>query len=112
MDCLFCSIAKKEIPSDLIFEDDKAIAFNDINPQAPVHFLVVPKNHINSLDHVAEEHDVLISHILRLIPKLAKKQGIEDGYRVVNNCGVQGGQTVNHIHFHVLGKREMLWPPG
>lgn len=112
MDCLFCSIATKDIPSAMIYEDDKVMAFKDINPQAPVHFLVVPKVHIKSLDQIGEEHDGLISHMMRLIPKLAKEQGIEKGYRVVNNCGPEGGQTVDHIHFHVLGKRDMLWPPG
>jgi len=112
MDCLFCKIANKDIPSDLIYEDDKVVAFNDINPQAPVHFLVVPKEHIKSLDEVVEEQEELITHILMLIPKLAKKYNLTKGYRVVNNCGEQGGQTVDHIHFHVLGKREMLWPPG
>ena len=112
MDCLFCKIAKKEIPSDLVHEDEFVVVFKDINPQAPVHFLVVPKVHIKSLDYITEEHDTLISHVFRLIPKLAKDQGIENGYRVVNNCGPDGGQSVDHIHFHVLGKREMLGPPG
>lgn len=112
MDCLFCKIANKEIPSDLIYEDDRVIAFKDINPQAPVHFLIVPKEHIKSLDDVKEEHDLLMGHILRLIPKLGEKLNLSKGYRVVNNCGDDGGQTVDHIHFHVLGKREMLWPPG
>lgn len=112
MDCLFCKIANKEIPSELIYEDDKLVAFNDINPQAPVHFLVVPKEHIKSLDEVSTDQEQLITNILRLIPKLAKKHNLTKGYRVVNNCGEQGGQTVDHIHFHVLGKREMLWPPG
>lgn len=112
MDCLFCKIAEKEIPSDLIHEDELVVAFKDINPQAPVHFLVVPKVHIKSLDEVADENNALISHIFNLIPKLVKELGVENGYRVVNNCGPDGGQTVDHIHFHVLGKREMLWPPG
>lgn len=112
MDCLFCKIANKEIPSDLIYEDEFVVAFKDINPQAPVHFLVVPKAHIKSIDHLSDDHDRLISHIFKLIPNLARELGIENGYRVVNNCGPEGGQTVDHIHFHVLGKREMLWPPG
>lgn len=112
MDCLFCSIASKDIPSQLIYEDDLVVAFKDINPQAPIHFLVVPKLHVQSLDQVTEAHNGLIAHIMRLIPKLAAKQGVENGYRVINNCGSDGGQTVGHIHFHVLGGREMLWPPG
>lgn len=112
MDCLFCKIAVKDIPSDLIYEDDLIVAFNDINPQAPVHFLIVPKIHIESLNEIKDEHDGLISHIFRLIPKLAIEQGVTKGYRVVNNCGSDGGQTVPHLHFHILGRREMLWPPG
>jgi histidine triad (HIT) family protein len=112
MDCLFCRIADKDIPSDLIYEDELVVAFKDINPQAPVHFLVVPKIHIGTLDDISTVQDPLIAHIMRLIPKLVKDQGITNGYRVVNNCGSDGGQTVHHIHFHVLGKREMLWPPG
>ena len=112
MDCLFCSIASKYIPSQLKYEDELVVAFKDINPQAPVHFLVVPKLHVNSLDQINEAHDGLIAHIMRLIPSLVSEQGVENGYRVVNNCGSDGGQTVGHIHFHVLGGREMLWPPG
>lgn len=112
MDCLFCSIASKDIPSQLIYEDELVIAFKDINPQAPVHFLVVPKLHVQSLDQIIEDNDKLIAHVMRLIPRLAAEQGVENGYRVVNNCGSDGGQTVGHIHFHVLGGREMLWPPG
>ena len=112
MDCLFCKIANKEIPSNLIYEDDKVVAFNDINPQAPVHFLLVPKEHIKSLDDVSKGQEILIAHIFSLIPNLAKNHNLTKGYRVVNNCGEDGGQTVDHIHFHVLGKREMLWPPG
>lgn len=112
MDCLFCSIASKDIPSQLIYEDELVVAFKDINPQAPVHFLVVPKLHVQSLDQIIEANDKLIAHVMRLIPRLAAEQGVENGYRVVNNCGSDGGQTVGHIHFHVLGGREMLWPPG
>ncbi|MDX9917978.1 MAG: histidine triad nucleotide-binding protein [Gudongella sp.] len=112
MDCLFCKIADRKIPADLIYEDEHIVAFKDINPQAPVHFLVVPRLHIDSLDKISKENDSLMAHILRTIPALAKEQGIENGYRVVNNCGEDGGQTVDHIHFHVLGQREMLWPPG
>lgn len=112
MDCLFCSIVEKVIPSNIIYEDDLVFSFTDINPQAPVHFLVIPKKHVKSLEEVKEDDLVLISHIFSLISKLAKQQGVEGGYRVINNCGRNGGQTVDHLHFHVLGNREMLWPPG
>ncbi len=111
-DCLFCKIIEGEIPSETIYEDDKVIAFNDINPQAPVHFLVIPKDHIKSADHITEENRELVGHIFYVASKLAKEKGLDRGYRIVNNCGVDGGQTVDHIHFHVLGKRNMQWPPG
>lgn len=110
--CLFCKIVKGDIPSEIIYEDDKVIAFNDINPQAPVHFLVIPKEHIQSAKDINEENSKLIGHIFHIASKLAKEKGLDSGYRIVNNCGVDGGQTVDHIHFHVLGKRNMLWPPG
>lgn len=112
MDCLFCSIIDKEIPSDIIYEDELVIAINDINPQAPVHFLIIPKKHIKSLNQLEDSDLEMVMHIIKTIPKLAKELGLEEGYRVVNNCGDLGGQTVDHIHFHVLGKRQMLWPPG
>lgn len=112
MNCLFCKIVEKAIPSNIIYEDDLVLAFNDINPQAPVHFLVIPKKHIQSLNEVKEEDEILISYIMKIIVKLAIEQNLDNGYRVVNNCGKDGGQTVEHLHFHVLGKREMLWPPG
>ncbi len=111
-DCLFCSIVDHEIPSDVIYEDDMIIAFNDIAPQAPVHFLIVPKKHIASLDEATEEDKELISHIMLKIPELVKEQGVENGYRVVINTGEDGDQTVKHLHFHILGKRKMTWPPG
>lgn len=112
MDCLFCKIVNGEIPGDIIYEDDKVIAFNDINPQAPVHFLVIPKVHIKSADAITEENFGLIGYIIYVASKLAKEMKLYNGYRIVNNCGLEGGQTVNHIHFHVLGKRNMEWPPG
>lgn len=111
-DCLFCKIIDKEIPSDVIYEDDKVISFKDINPQAPVHFLVIPKEHIKSTDEIDERHKDLMGHMIYIAAKLAKENGLDDGYRIVSNCGQQGGQTVDHIHFHVLGKRNMQWPPG
>ena len=113
MDCIFCKIVAGEIPSKKIYEDDKVLAFHDISPEAPVHFLVIPKEHIASLNEVNEENAEVFAHIFKTINKLVKEQGIaEDGYRVVTNCGEQGGQTVGHIHFHVLGGRNLNWPPG
>ena len=112
MDCIFCKIIKGEIPSSLIYEDDQIIAFKDINPQAPVHYLVIPKEHIKSADYITEKNKGLIGHIIFVASKIAKEEGLEDGYRIINNCGGDGGQSVDHIHFHVLGKRKMLWPPG
>lgn len=111
-DCLFCKIINGEIPSKLIYEDEKAIAFEDIDPQAPVHYLVIPKEHIPSVDWIDENNKELMGHLLYIVSKLAKEKGLDEGYRIVNNCGTDGGQTVGHIHFHVLGKRKMLWPPG
>lgn len=110
--CIFCKIVKGEIPSSLIYEDDMVIAFKDINPQAPIHFLVVPKEHIESANDIEDSNEHIIGHIFKVINKLAKEENLNSGYRIVNNCGSQGGQTVNHIHFHVLGGRQMLWPPG
>lgn len=111
-DCLFCKIVEKKIPSDIIYEDDKVVAFNDINPQAPVHFLVIPKEHIKSVGEIDSTHKSLMGHMIYVASKLAKENELDGGYRIVNNCGQQGGQTVDHIHFHVLGKRNMQWPPG
>lgn len=112
-DCLFCKIANGEIPSEKVYEDDKVYAFYDINPEAPVHFLVIPKEHIQSANDLNDNNADVISHIFKVINKLAVELNIEDkGYRIVNNCGEDGGQTVNHIHFHVLGGRNMQWPPG
>lgn len=113
MDCIFCKIANKEIPSTVVYEDEDVLAFNDLNPEAPVHILVVPKKHISSLDAASAEDQQLLGKILLSIQKIARQQGIaESGYRVVNNCGEQGGQTVMHLHFHLMGGREMLWPAG
>lgn len=111
-DCIFCSIANHEIDTEPIYEDDQIISFKDMSPQAPVHFLVIPKKHIESLDAATEEDKEVIAHIMLKIPELAKEQGIENGYRVVINNGPDAFQTVKHLHFHVLGKRCMLWPPG
>ena len=112
MDCIFCKIINGEIPSSLIYEDERVIAFNDINPQAPVHYLVIPKEHIKSANCVNEHNKELMGHIIFVASKIAKEENLENGYRIINNCGDDGGQTVDHIHFHILGKRKMLWPPG
>ena len=112
-DCLFCKIINGDIPCDKVYEDDKVLAFNDIDPQAPVHFLVIPKTHIKSANEITAENSSIISRIFEVISKIAKEKGIDkDGYRVVNNCGEHGGQTVGHLHFHVLAGRNIGWPPG
>ncbi|MGB9839235.1 histidine triad nucleotide-binding protein [Thermovenabulum sp.] len=113
MECIFCKIIKKEIPSNIVYEDDNIIAFKDINPQAPVHLLVVPKKHIPNLLEIEEKDSFLILEITRVIKELAKTYNIDDrGFRVVINTGDEGGQTVHHLHFHLLGGRFMTWPPG
>lgn len=112
MDCLFCKIIAGEIPCKKLYEDDRVLAFYDINPQAPVHFLVIPKAHIPSADHLTPEHNADIAAVFETITKLAKELGLKDGYRIVNNCGKDGGQTVGHLHFHVLAGRSLAWPPG
>lgn len=113
MDCIFCKIANKEIPTEVIYEDENVVAFNDLNPTAPVHILVIPKKHIASLNDATAEDTELLGKIMLTIQKIAADQGIaEKGYRVVTNCGEQGGQSVKHLHFHLLGGREMLWPAG
>lgn len=105
MDCLFCKIINKEIPADVVYEDDSVLVFKDINPQAPIHFLVVPKQHIDSVIKVNSENSNIISCIFEVIAKLAKEYDLENGFRVITNHGVNGGQTVNHLHFHLLGKK-------
>lgn len=112
MDCLFCKIVTGEIPARKFYEDEQVVAFHDINPQAPVHFLVIPKKHISTLNHLSEEDKPLAGHVLYTAQQLALEQGCEAGFRVVMNCNDQGGQTVHHIHMHVLGQRQMHWPPG
>ena len=112
MDCIFCKIASGEIPTNKIYEDEKVIAFYDLAPQAPVHFLVIPKAHIKCADEINEANSEVIAHIFEVISKIAKELKLENGYRIVNNCGEDGGQTVGHLHFHVLGGRLLAWPPG
>lgn len=112
-DCLFCKIVSGEMDTDFVYSDDKVVAFEDINPQAPVHLLIVPKNHIEDLNQLEEIDGDLIAHIYQVAKKLAAEKDIaESGYRIVSNCGDDGGQTVYHIHFHLLGGRAMQWPPG
>ena len=112
MSCIFCKIVNGEIPSKKLYEDDKVLAFYNISPEAPVHFLVIPKEHIQSANELNEENSHIISHIFLVINKLVRELNIsETGYRIVNNCGKDGGQTVDHIHFHVLGQRDLKWPP-
>ncbi len=113
MDCLFCKIVAGEIPSKKVYEDDMCYAFYDIDPQAPEHVIIIPKTHIKSANDITEENAECVSHIWTVIPIIAKSLGIaENGYRVVNNCGADGGQTVEHIHFHLMGGRVFGWPAG
>ncbi|MBR4703874.1 MAG: histidine triad nucleotide-binding protein [Oscillospiraceae bacterium] len=110
-DCLFCKIAAGEIPSDCLYQDESVYAFKDIAPQAPVHFLVIPREHIDSAAAVSQGNSAVVAHIFEVIAKLAKDQDLE-GFRVVSNVGESAGQTVRHLHFHVLSGRDMTWPPG
>ncbi len=112
MDCIFCKIANGEIPSTKVYEDDTVIAFNDLEPQAPTHILVIPKNHITSAADITSENSAVIAHIFEVIAKIAKDLKLDDGFRVVNNCGEDGGQTVMHIHFHLMAGRKLAWPAG
>ena len=107
MDCLFCKIVKGEIPSKKVYEDDSCYAFLDINPQAPVHCLVVPKQHISSADAINGDNASLVSAIFTAIPKIAAEAGLTGGYRVISNCGPDAGQTVQHLHFHLLSGKKM-----
>lgn len=112
-DCIFCKIARGEMDTKLIYEDDQVVAFNDMEPQAPVHLLIIPKKHISTLLDISAEDQELIGHIYRVAAKLARENDIaEDGFRLVSNCNENGGQSVYHIHFHLLGGRSMQWPPG
>ena len=112
VDCLFCKILAAEIPANRIYEDELCIGFPDINPQAPTHLLVVPKEHIPSLSRALADHKPLLGHLMETAAHLARAQKLEKGYRVVINTGEDGGQTVHHLHLHLLGGRSMSWPPG
>ncbi|MFD3157587.1 histidine triad nucleotide-binding protein [Haloimpatiens sp. FM7330] len=112
-DCIFCKIIKGEIPSNKVYEDDKILVFKDIEPQAPVHILIIPKKHITSLNELSKDDAQIIAHVFMKVQELARELGVsENGYRVVTNCGVDGGQTVEHVHFHMLAGRNLQWPPG
>ncbi|MBS3818200.1 histidine triad nucleotide-binding protein [bacterium] len=112
-DCIFCQIASKKMPSKVVYEDENILAFQDINPQAPVHILAIPKEHYSSLNEIPQSKKDILSHILLKCRQIAEQQGIgQKGYRIVLNTGKNSGQDVFHIHFHVLGGRKMTWPPG
>lgn len=112
MDCLFCKMAAGEIPVKKVYEDEQVLAFYDIDPQAPVHFLVIPKQHYSSAAELTEENAAIVAHVYAVIAKIAKELKLQNGYRVVTNVGADGGQTVGHLHFHVLAGRSLAWPPG
>lgn len=111
-DTIFSKIINREIPADIVYEDDLSLVFRDINPQAPVHLLVIPKEPIESLETAQPEHGALLGHLMGVIRQVAVQVGLTQGYRVVTNIGVDGGQTVPHLHFHILGGRGLTWPPG
>ena len=106
-DCLFCKIVAGEIPSTKVYEDETVFAFRDIAPQAPCHVLVIPKTHIADVNGITAENSAIIAHIFQVIPQIAKAEGLENGYRVVSNCGPDAGQTVHHLHFHILGGKQL-----
>ncbi len=112
-DCLFCKIAQGEIKSDFVFKSEEIVAFRDINPKAPVHILIIPKKHISKISDISENEQQLVGKMIGIANKIAIKEKIDkDGYRLVFNCGQNGGQEVYHIHLHLLGGRKMNWPPG
>lgn len=111
-DCIFCQLANGEIPTDMVYEDDLMACFKDASPEAPVHLLLVPKTHIASMDELKSSHRELLGEMMLRIPEIAKSQGLSNGYRTVINTGNDGAQTVKHLHIHILGGRQMIWPPG
>lgn len=112
MDCLFCKIINGDIPSKKVYEDESVFAFCDIDPKAPVHILIIPKEHIASAADITEENSGVVAHIFEVAGKLAKEMKLSDGFRVVTNCGDSAGQSVKHLHFHLLSGRDFTWPPG
>jgi histidine triad (HIT) family protein len=111
-DCLFCKIASKELDSDIVFESDDVVAFRDINPAAPTHILVIPRRHIPSASDLGSGDHALIAEIFDVLASLAEKEGLDGGHRIVTNVGPDAGQSVHHLHFHLIGGRSMSWPPG
>ena len=112
-DCLFCRLIAGELPATFVFQDERLVAFTDINPQAPTHILIVPRRHVASLNELTPEHDGLVGEMIRRAAAIAKERGVsEDGYRTVFNCNRGAGQTVFHVHLHLLGGRSFTWPPG
>ena len=111
-DCIFCKIANGEIPSNKVYEDESVLAFHDLDPQAPTHILVIPKEHIASASDINETNSAVIAHIFEVISKIAEDNGFKNDFRIVNNCGDRAGQTVKHIHFHIMSGREFTWPAG
>ncbi|BAY49910.1 HIT family protein [Scytonema sp. HK-05] len=109
---IFSKIIRREIPADIVYEDDLALAFKDVNPQAPVHILVIPKKPIPKLTDAESQDDALLGHLLLTVKRVAEQAGLTNGYRLVINTGPDGGQTVYHLHLHILGGRQMTWPPG
>lgn len=112
MDCIFCKIAAGEIPSKKAYEDEQVLAFYDIEPQAPVHILIIPKQHLSSLNELTPQNSGIVAHVYEVAVQLAKELKLDKGYRVVTNVGEDGGQTVGHLHFHLLAGRSLAWPPG
>ena len=112
MSCLFCSIAEGAIPSKKVYEDDLSLVFHDIAPAAPVHLLAIPKAHIQSAADITAENAGIVAHLMVVIAKVAGEAGLENGFRVVSNCGKDAQQSVGHLHYHILGGRELAWPPG
>lgn len=111
MDCLFCKIAEGDIPSTKVFENQSVIGFRDISPQAPVHIVLIPKTHYKNILEIPADTEI-INEMIKAIQEIAKLEDLDEGFRVVNNCKEWGGQTVDHLHFHILGKRKLTWPPG
>lgn len=111
-DCLFCKIIAGELPSSKVYETDEVLAFRDIDPQAPFHVIIIPKKHIASAEEITAANSSLIARVFEAAAVIAREQGLQNGFRIVNNCGEEGGQTVGHIHFHMLAGRLLAWPPG
>ena len=112
-DCLFCNIAAKKIPANIIFTDDEVVAFRDVNPQAPTHVLIIPREHVATINDAEDKHQSLLGKMILTAKKIAATEGLsEDGYRLLFNVNLKGGQTVYHIHLHLVGGRQMTWPPG